>query len=126
MDPATTRFAIRYSALNRALLTLFGAGPGVSYVEVDGRDVRVRMGFAFHATIPRLSIVAVGRRDKVRWNIGVHGWRGWWIVNGTSRDLTTISIDPRARARVLGVPVSLRELWISLEDPEGFRAAIGR
>jgi hypothetical protein len=36
-----------------------------------------------------------------------------------------LAIDPPARARVLGVPVRVRELAISLEDPVGFAAALG-
>ncbi|HEX4984197.1 MAG TPA: hypothetical protein VFV63_21010, partial [Ilumatobacteraceae bacterium] len=59
------------------------------------------------------------------WGWGVHGWRGRWLVNGSSHGIVVVGIDPPAKARVLGVPVRLRELAISLEDPAGFAAAIG-
>ncbi len=56
---------------------------------------------------------------------GVHGWRGRWLVNGSSHGIVVLGIDPPARARTLGLPVRLRELAVSLEDPVGFAAALG-
>lgn len=34
--------------------------------------------------------------------IGVHGWRGRWLVNGAVSGIATLEIDPPARASVLG------------------------
>lgn len=58
--------------------------------------------------------------------IGVHGWRGRWLVNGAARGLVTVEIDPPARARVLGVPVRLRTLCVSVESPEELISALNR
>jgi hypothetical protein len=36
-----------------------------------------------------------------------------------------IDLSPPARARTLGVPISVRELTVSVEDPDGLVAALG-
>ncbi|HEX6597448.1 MAG TPA: hypothetical protein VF045_10960 [Acidimicrobiales bacterium] len=121
------RFPIRFSPLNRVLLTVLAAGPRNSYVEIgDDGQVRARMGFSFSATFPLASVTSCSRRGYVWWAIGVHGGGGRWIVNGTGREMVTIGIEPAVRARVLGFPVKLRDLWVSLEDPDGFCSAVGR
>jgi hypothetical protein len=52
---------------------LFGAGPSVSGVEVDPREVRVRMG-SFKLDVPRESIRSVSRSQaRVGDTIGVPG-----------------------------------------------------
>ena len=122
----TKRFPIRFSPFITALVALFGIGPRNSYVELTERELSVRMGWMFRAHVPRESIGTVGERGYVWWAYGVHGGGGRWIVNGSGHNMVTVRIEPPVRARVLGVPVRLRELWVSLEDPDGFRAAIGR
>jgi hypothetical protein len=117
------RFPIRFG-LFRGLLTLLGTGPRFSYVEVSDGSIRVTMGWAFRATIPLSSVRRI-YKDRNMWRgIGVHGWRGEWLVNGSVSGIVTIEIDPPARARVIGVPVRLTKLYVSLEDPDGFLAAL--
>ena len=57
--------------------------------------------------------------------IGVHGWRGRWLVNGAANGLVAVEIDPPACARVLGVPVRLRYVRVSVQDPDALVAALG-
>ncbi len=57
---------------------------------------------------------------------GAHGWRGRWLVNGAGDGLVVIDISPPARARVTGVPVRLRELTVSVEDPDALAAELQR
>jgi hypothetical protein len=118
-------FALSYSPLNRVFLALLGLGPRSSGIDVEGDTVRVRMGWAFRAEIPRSAI----RSARVESGLpflgwGVHGWRGRWLVNGSSRGLVRIDLDPAQRARVTGVPVRLRELWISVERPDELVAVL--
>ncbi|MGH9222778.1 MAG: hypothetical protein ACRD2W_03010 [Acidimicrobiales bacterium] len=124
----TTRFPIRFSPVNRVFLMLLGMGPRWSYVDLGSHDLRVKMSYGFRATVARSSITGATVVGKIPWGwgIGVHGWHGLWVVNGSLRDVVRVEIDPPARARVLGVPVKLRQLRVSLEDPEGFLRAIGR
>jgi hypothetical protein len=119
------RFRIRYGAL-RWLLSVLGTGPRFSNVDVKEDTIHVSMGWAFQSTIP-LSSVTRADPDRNMWGgLGVHGWRGRWLVNGSVSGIVTLEIQPPARAWVIGFPVRLRKLHISLEDPDGFLAAVGR
>jgi hypothetical protein len=117
------RFPIRYGAL-RPLLSLLGMGPGQSGLELDERALTVRMGWAFRATVPRASIRGAERSDGPVGGIGVHGWRGRWLVNGAASGLVAVRIDPPARALVLGVPARLTMLRVSAEDPDALVTAL--
>jgi hypothetical protein len=122
MAPAQT-FAFRYG-LFRPLFTVLGAGPRFSSVRIDGDRLRVRMGWSFRADIPLASVRSVEPFKGLVGGIGVHGWRGTWLVNGAARGIVSIHIDPPVRARVLGVPVRLKILQVSLEEPEELIAAL--
>lgn len=122
MAPART-FAFRYG-LFRPLLSVVGAGPRFSSVRIDGDQLRVRMGWSFRADIPLASITSVEPFTGLVGGIGVHGWRGTWLVNGAARGVVSIHIDPPVRARALGVPVRLRILQVSVEDPDALIAAL--
>ena len=74
------------------------------------------MAWGFRADVPRPSLRSP-RRVRNSISIGVHGWGGRWLVNGAAGPLVAVAIDPPARARVLGFPVRLRELIVSVEDP---------
>lgn len=116
-------FPIRYG-LFRPLLSVLGAGPAFSRVELDGEQLRVRMGPSFRADIPLASITGVTPFEGLVGGIGVHGWRGRWLVNGAASGIVTIVIDPPVRAWVLGVPVKLRTLHVSVQSPEELMAAL--
>ncbi len=124
MAESKRRFPLRYG-LWRPLLSVLGAGPAFSGVRLDGRTMEVEMGWGFRTKVPLTTVQSV-RRSGNRWNgIGVHGWGGWWLVNGSVAGIVRIEIHPPAHARVLGFPVRLRILEVSLEDPDGFVAALG-
>jgi len=88
------RFAIRYGVF-RPLLSVLGAGPRWSHVEVDAQRVRVRMGWSFRADIPRTSVTGAAPYTGLVTGIGVHGWRGRWLVNGAASGLVTAASTPR-------------------------------
>jgi len=100
-------------------------GPGLSGVELSGEELHVRMGWAFRARVPRAQITGARAVTGLVGGIGVHGWRGRWLVNGSMSGIVGIDIDPAARAVAVGIPVHLHYLALSLEDPEGFLAAVG-
>jgi hypothetical protein len=116
-------FPILYGSL-RPLLVGLGMGPGLSGVELDGETLHVKMGWAFRARIPRHHVtdarIVTGRVG----GIGVHGWRGRWLVNGSMNQIVGLDIDPAARALATGFPVHLHYLALSLEDPDAFLAAL--
>jgi hypothetical protein len=124
MATTSQRFSFSYGAL-RLLMTLIGLGPGLSRIEVRPAEVVVRMGWGFRATVPRQSITRAYEDESPKLSIGVHGFRGRWLVNGSSFGIVTIEVDPPCRALAVGFPVKLKKLQVSAEDPSGLVAAIG-
>ncbi len=110
------RFRIRFTGLNRAMAVL-GLRPANSYVDVDGSRVTVKMGWAFAAVVSRSSVRSVGPDSDRVLGWGVHGWRGRWLVNGSSSNIVRIDIDPPARGKVAGVPVRVTCLRVSVGQP---------
>ncbi len=117
---------LRYERWFLPLSVPLGLGPGNSSVTVDGDTLHVAMGWGFSAEIPLASIrTAEPNTDRVLgW--GVHGWRGRWLVNGSSQGIVKLTIDPPVQARVLGVPTTLRTLLVSVTDPEAFIISVRR
>ncbi len=113
------RTPITISSWMRPLLLITAATTSNSYVDVTEDLVRVRMGFAFGASFRKETV-----RHAARWegrtplSIGVHGWRGRWLVNGARRPLVVFDLDPVQRARVLGIPVKLSQIIVSVDDPD--------
>lgn len=118
------RFAFRFDRLGSGVMTPLGAGRRFSHIDVGDEEVEVRLGWAFHATIPRRSITAVAQPRRRTLSRGAHGWRGRWLVNGAGSGLVAITIDPPVRAFVTGVPVRLRELIVSADAPDELIAAL--
>jgi hypothetical protein len=120
------RYPIRFTGVGAAM-SVIGITRSGSYVEVGDERVEVRLGWGFRATFPRSSVVAsvADDSDKV-WGWGAHGWKGRWLVNGSSSGIVRIDIDPPARGRVLGLTVRPHVLRVSVEDPTGLIAALGR
>jgi hypothetical protein len=118
------RFRISFGWTMSFLGPLTGMPRSQSYVELDDTSLRVRMGIGFSARIDRAAVRAARRYERGVVSMGVHGWGGSWLVNGARTGIVDLDISPPARARVMGFPVSLRRLDVSLEDPDGFLAAL--
>jgi hypothetical protein len=119
-----TKYQIGYSVWNARLLGLLGLGPRHSSVIVADDEMTVTMGWGFAVSIPRESIASVEADDDRVWGWGVHGWRDRWLVNGTSRGLVRISIEPAVRARVCFIDLDLRVLRVSVDDRDALLAAM--
>ena len=133
-SPGAQWFAISYSDAWSGRLAdsldrlMFRAGRGVSAVEVDAEEIRVRMG-SFKLDIPRSSVRSVRRSQaRVGATTGVHGRHGRWLVNGSAEGLVELAVDPPCRISpsidtLFGLGPSLVEqLTVSLDDPDGFIA----
>jgi len=118
------RFAISYSTPMRLLSIMLGMGPRRSSVDIDGDTVDVRMGWAFHVTIPQSAVSGVRHAEPVRFSRGAHGWNGRYLVNGRGDGLVTITVEPAQRGVLVGFPVNVSEVTVSVEDPEGLVAAL--
>jgi hypothetical protein len=110
-----------YGWLSSALLL----PPSASYLEVDDREVHVRMAWAFRARFPRNAVVSAERSDRRPLSRGVHGFAGRWLVNGSGDGIVVINLNPDQRAYVMGFPVRLRQLLVSVSDPVGLALAFG-
>lgn len=121
-----TRFSIQNSAWWRPLFLLFGVTGDRSYVEVDDTSLRVRFGW-YRLTVPRERITGTAR---VNWAL----WRGiGWRSNlrnaigliGRSGPVVYLRIAPPVPTRLLGIPIKLTHLYLSVDTPDAFIASLG-
>ena len=118
-------FEFRYDAWCGWILGMFGAGRRFSRIIVSDDELDVEMGWAFRGVIARDSIRSARPWHGLVLGWGAHGWRGRWLVNGSSKGIVVLEIDPPGRGKVMGFPVALRELALSVEDPQEFCTALG-
>jgi hypothetical protein len=126
-DRTPANFTMSFSEWMRILMAPMVAGPRHCHVTLsaDRLDVRMGMGgWAFAASIHRSSIVDVRKVDRRVWGWGAHGWGGRWLVNGSSEGLVQLTIDPPEHGRCMVFAVKLKQLTLSLDDPDGFVAAL--
>lgn len=130
----TQWFAISYSRAGIGKITawmdtLLGGGPGKSGAEVGPDEIRVRMGL-YKFDIPRRSARSASRsQEKLRGTTGVHiHKKGQLLVNGSAEGLVEVTIEPPCHTdRTLStmfVKERVNSLLVSLEDPDGFIAAV--
>lgn len=126
MSPASsaTRFPIRFDRLYGALSTALFMPPSKSYVEIDDEQVRVRMSWGFSADFPKTAVKAMSRLARRPISRGVHGFAGRWLVNGSGDGIVTIDLEPRQPGYVMGFPIKLRQLMVSVEQPEQLMRAL--
>jgi hypothetical protein len=117
-------FAMKYDALGAGVMTPLGAGRKRSRVTVTDTELTVRQSWTFNATVPRSAITGATKLERTYASRGAHGWGGRWLVNGAGDGLVSITIDPAGRGNVAGFPVKLRELIVSVDDPDALVAAL--
>ncbi len=118
------QFPIKRSPWWRFLLMLFGATTAHSYLPVDGERLVARFGW-YRLELPRAQIVAV---EPVRWPwwAGI-GWRvggGRLGLIGATAPVLCIRLASPHRTRLLGIPLQVRELYVSVDDPAAVQAAL--
>ena len=118
-------FTLRYGRFSRALMGLVAAGPDSSGIAIRDGDLSIKMGWSFSGHAPRASVAGARPLAGTVFSRGVHGWRGYWLVNGAGDGLVEVRFDPPMRARVMGFPVHARQLRVSVDDPDGLVSALG-
>lgn len=124
---ARQHFPIRFGYL-RSLFSLLGCGPSRSEVVLEHGELLVRMGWMFSMRMP-VDSVRRAKHGEARWwlGIGVHGLFGLWQINGALGSVVTLELEPPVRAKLLSVvPVKVRRLHVSVEDPDAVIAAVER
>ena len=125
-------FPISVDRPSRALMTGFGAGRKAPRVTTSSSTVDVRMGWAFHATIPREAVASARplNRGELRGPFristlrGVNYWPRTALVNGAGTGLVEITLD-RSKWVWLGpLRAPMRRLIVSAEDQSGLVAEL--
>lgn len=109
---------LRYARWFLPLSVPFGLGPKQSEVRITDAVLHVKFGWGFRTDVPLSSITHAGENHDRVYSWGAHGWRGRWLVNGSSKGIVELTIEPAATAHVLGVPVELSALSVSVAEPE--------
>lgn len=121
-----TRFPVRFTGFNKVMAAI-GLTPRTCYVDVGDDRLDARMGWGFSMQASRASVQAVDDDHDRVYGWGAHGWRGRWLINGSSSGIVRITLDPRAQAHVLLIPrawTTVRTLRVAVEDPEGLVQAL--
>lgn len=121
----TARFAIAVSTAWKPLLLLLGVTGSRAYAELGPDALSIRFGW-YRARIPREQIVRVGMTHWDWWR-GI-GWRSdlrrTIALIGRSGPVAYLGIAPPVPTRLAGIPIQLQNLYITVEDPEAFLAAL--
>ena len=120
-------FPIRYSRLSRWFFAPLLLGARHTKVELTEDTLRIRMGWAFRAQIPRRSVRRAALHRDVWWAIGVHSDLRFktWLVNGSSKGIVFLDILPPAKGRMGPFRITIERLGLGLEDPDGFVRELG-
>jgi hypothetical protein len=122
-----TTFPIKVDRPSRTLMTAFGARRKGPRVTMSPSTIDIRMGWAFHATIPRKAVASARplNRDELRGPFrisvlrGVNYWPRTALVNGAGTGLVEITLD-RSKWVWLGpLRAPMRRLIVSAEDQSG-------
>ena len=94
-------------------------------VEVTRSALLVTLGWSFRVAVPRGAVQAVDSVPWRRYAIGAHRLFGRWLVNTAPGPLVRIRIEPATTGRILGVPIRIRELTLSVDDVAAFLTDLG-
>ena len=114
---------LRFDRWYLPLSVPLGLGPKHSELLVETGNLHVRMGWAFSADIPLASIKDAEPANTRVYAAGVHYGSGRWLVNGSTKGLVKLTIEPAAPAKVWMRSVTVSELWVSVTDPTALIAA---
>jgi hypothetical protein len=124
-------FPIRVDRPSRPLMTAFGARKAPR-ITMSPSTVEVRMGWAFHATIPREAVASARPLDRgelrgpFRLSVlrGVNYWRGTALVNGAGTGLVEITLGRPKWVWLGPLRAPMRRLIVSAEDQSGLAAEL--
>ena len=127
MSGPARRFSLRIDPWWRPALFLIGLAGDRAWAELDSESLVVRFGF-FRYRFARRSIAAAAPATvNWLWGIGIHtDLVRRLIINGSLAGMVELRFAPPGRIRLFSViPVRFTHLWLSLDDPAAFLAALG-
>jgi uncharacterized repeat protein (TIGR01451 family) len=90
---ASRRFPISFDRWYGVFSSLLGLPPSTAYVELNGAQVEVRMGWAFRSRFPRSAVAAASALDIRPLSRGAHGFGGASLNMGGTPSLGNLSIQ---------------------------------
>lgn len=114
---------LRFDRWFLPLAVPLGLGPKNSELWVGAGSLHVKMGWAFAADIPLTSITKAEATNARVYAAGVHFGFGRWLVNGSRKGLVALTIDPPEQAKMWKKSMTVRELWVSVTDPDALVTA---
>ena len=120
------RFAMKITDnfLLEPVLHTFGVKPETSYFEIDGGKLEVRMGIWFHESFALDNIARIAPSDWPWWGgLGVKLHHHGVGVVGTTDGVVNVQLKAEQKVNVI-VTASCSQLWLSVEEPEGFLRAL--
>jgi hypothetical protein len=125
-SPRSMRFPIKITEnfLLEPMLRTFGTTRETSYLAIEGGALEVSMGRWFHERIALDQIASLAPSDWPWWGgLGVKvGHHGVGVV-GSSENIVNIKLKTTQKVHVV-VVVEVEQLWVSVEDRDGFLAAL--
>jgi len=118
------RFPITFDRWYRWLSCAVGLFPANAYVQLQGEEVEIRMGWAFRARFRRSAISSATVMDIRPLSRGVHWLGGPWLVNGAGRGIVSVKLSPPQRGYRIGLPIRLPEVLVSVADAPRVAAAL--
>ncbi|TWS23621.1 hypothetical protein FK268_15250 [Tsukamurella sputi] len=122
------QFAMRYDRWYRPIATAMGLGPRRTSVLVDGEFLRIKCGWAFRLEVPLANIMSAraSARRPLAW--GVHSAGDLWVVNASRDGIVILEfrrpVTSKSVQRMSTRWGEVRSLYLSLDDPDGFVAAV--
>src|SRR5258706_14554611 len=93
-----TRFPISFDRWYGVFSSFLGLPPSTAYVELDGAQVEVRMGWAFRSRFPRSAVASTSNLYVTPLSRGVHGFGGRSLIKASRRGIPCIPLEPGHRA----------------------------
>ena len=123
-DSAFQVFQYDWLPLLSPLFFLLRLDAHCSHIRLSRAHLDVKFGWAFSARVPLARVRSAAPCSDFVGGIGVHGFGGRWLVNGSHRGIVRIEVEGGARARVLGIPLTLTTLRLGVAEPAAFVAAL--
>jgi hypothetical protein len=127
-EDGCVEFAMRYDRWYRPLATALGMGPKRTVIRVDGETLHVKHGWAFRLDIPLSDIASASKPSMRPLSWGVHSGGDMWMVNASRDGLVELKLAKPVTSKSVKLQSSswgeVRTLYLSLEDPDGFVAAV--
>lgn len=121
------RYPMRLSTLGKPLLALFGGVQSASYVDLIAGSIRFKFGM-FDESFSLGDITGAEATNVpiiagLGWKLGFGGSVG---LLGSQKGVVKVSLREPKKVSMLLIPFKAREIYVSLQDPDGFIADLSR